>query len=320
MHLPESYVLSKFFSHAGEPTHRKFEDVYNAGCPICREGSSWGSKKRLYYYPTSNSFYCFNCSRSWSALNWICEVSNLSKDEIFSEIRENRTSFDVKNKFETYSNKATKPISDLPHDSINLYNSTQKLFYLKNKNFSNACEYIQKRKLDVAINRSPSLYFSLTDFIHKNRLCIPFYDRNKKIIFYQTRCLDNSQPKYLGKRGSDKSIYGIEKINSDLDYIFIFEGPIDSMFVKNGVSAAGLTLNQFQKKQLNEFSFHKKIWVLDNPMFDETAKLKTKELIEKNCSVFLWKKDMKYKDFNDWAVQENLNEIPYELIVSNTIN
>jgi hypothetical protein len=40
--------------------------------------------------------------------------------------------------------------------------------------------------------------------------------------------------------------------------------------VKNAVSAAGLSLTQTQKSQLSEFPFYEKIWVLDNPKFDET--------------------------------------------------
>jgi hypothetical protein len=89
MKLPETYILNKFYAYSGEPEFKKFDNTYNAGCPICKEGKSWGSKKRLYFYPTSNTFYCFNCSRNWSALNWILEVSGLSKEEVFSEIDSN---------------------------------------------------------------------------------------------------------------------------------------------------------------------------------------------------------------------------------------
>jgi hypothetical protein len=320
MNLPESYVLDKFFCYSGDPVHKKYENVYNAGCPICKEGNSWGSKKRLYFYPETNTFYCFNCSRSWSALNWICEASNITKDEVYSEIRDNKISFDITKKVFSQKIERKKEIPILPYDSINLFDDNQKKFYSKNKNFSIAYELIEKRKLNTAINKSPNLYLSLTDFIHKNRLCIPFYDRTKKIIFYQTRSLDNTFPKYLSRSGSDKSLFGIEKVDPNLEYIFIFEGPIDSMFVKNGISAAGLSLNDLQKKQLNEFPFHKKIWVLDNPSLDETAKRKTKELIQNNKSVFMWKNAPKCKDFNDWAIIENCNEIPYNVIIKNCFN
>ena len=262
MKLPETYILNKFYAYSGEPEFKKFDNTYNAGCPICKEGKSWGSKKRLYFYPTSNTFYCFNCSRNWSALNWILEVSGLSKEEVFSEIDSNNFCLDITNKISFGPKRTNFQIPSLPHDSINLFDETQKKFYIKNKIFSNAYDYIEKRKLKDAINKPTWLYLSLTDFVHKNRICIPFQDRNKKIIFYQTRSLGNTSPKYLGKYGSDKSLFGIDRVDINLEYIFIFEGPIDAMFVKNGVAAAGLTLNSLQKQQLSEFPFHKKIWVI----------------------------------------------------------
>lgn len=317
MTIPETYILNKFYTYAGEPEHRRYENVYNAGCPVCKEGNSWGSKKRLYYYPESGSFYCFNCSKSWNALRWICDVSDSSVDEVYSEIRENTTSFNITNIINKPVSCNKRELPSLPHDSINLIDDVQRKFYIKNKEFNNAVEYCEKRRLFTAINRPSSLYLSFTDFYHKNRLCIPFYDRNNKVIFYQTRSLSGDIPKYLGKVGYDKSLFGIDKVDPLLDYIFIFEGPIDSMFVKNAVSAAGLSLNPLQRKQLNEFPFHKKIWVLDNPLFDKTAKEKIKELSRKGETVFMWSSDMRFKDFNDLAVSEKLNEIDYNVILNN---
>lgn len=315
MNLPETYVLGKFYAYAGEPEFRKYDNTYNAGCPICREGKSWGRKKRLYFYPQTNTFYCFNCSKSWTAFTWLKEVCNISPEEIQSEVLQNKTSFDVFKKNSFKSNK--KELPDLPYDSINLFESVQIDFYKKNKNFLDVIKYIESRRLTTAINKPSSLYFSLTDFYHKNRLCIPFHDRNKKISFYQTRALDNTIPKYLGKVGYDKTIFGIDKSDTNLDYLFIFEGPIDAMFVKNGISVAGLNITQKQAQQLMEFPFHKKIWVLDNPRYDQTAKEKTLELINKGSSVFKWPLDLNYKDFNDMAVDKKLDEIDYNLIISN---
>lgn len=314
MNIPETYVLNKFYAYAGDPEFKRHDNVYNAGCPICKEGNSWGSKKRLYYYPTSSTFYCFNCSRSWNALKWICEASDSSTDDVYSEIKDNTISFDVTKKISPYQ-KSKKELPNIPYDSINIFDSTQQKYYLKNKFFNTALEYSFNRRLNTAVNKSQFLYISFTDFYHKNRLCIPFQDRSNKIIFYQTRSLDNTNPKYLGKVGYDKSLFGVDRIDSNLEYIFIFEGPIDSMFVKNGVSAAGLTLNPLQRNQLNEFPFHKKIWVLDNPLFDKTAKEKTIELCNKGEHVFMWKSDMKFKDFNDFAVNEKIDEIDYKLIL-----
>ena len=86
--------------------------------------------------------------------------------------------------------------------------------------------------------------------------------------------------------------------------------------VHNGVAVAGLTLTETQEKQLAQFYFHNKIWVLDNPKMDETAKNNIVKLLERKEKVFKWP-DKPYKDFNDWAIAENLNEISYNFILGN---
>jgi hypothetical protein len=316
--LPESYILNKFYAHAIEPSFRKHDGTYNAACPVCKEGRSLGKKKRLFFYPKTNTFHCFNCSKTWSAYAWITNVCNITKDELDQEISTNTFSTDVskRNNIEIIRHRE---VPNLPHDSINLFDEVQKNYYAKNGAFYKASEYIKRRRLHTAINKSPNLFISLTDFTHKNRICIPFYDRSNKTVFYQTRCIDNTHPRYLGKLGADKTVFGIDRVTNDIPYIFLFEGPIDAMFVRNGVSLAGLTISERQASQLAEFPFHKKIWVMDNPKFDETANKKTKELVSQGEHIFLWDSDMPYKDFNDMCVDKAIDEVDYKIISSNFV-
>jgi hypothetical protein len=294
------------------------DGVYNAGCPICKEGKSLGKKKRLFFYPKTQSFYCFNCTRSWSALYWIAEASNSSVDEVKQEALNDSDAGEIVLKQNNLSNYKKKSL-DLPFDSINLNDLVQLSYYNNNKTVSSCLSYIKSRRLDTAINKCSNYFISLKDFTHKNRLCIPFYD-NKKIMFYQTRSIDDTQPKYLSKSGGDKIVFNINNVNPDIDYIFITEGPIDSMFIRNGVALAGLTITESQEKMLARYPFHKRIWILDNPKLDEAAKEKMRELLLKGESVFRWGIGCGYKDLNEWCVKEEKNEIDYNLIVNSTIN
>jgi DNA primase len=312
--IPENYVINKLFSYAYEPVFRKHDSTYNAGCPVCKEGKSLGKKKRLFYYPKSNTFHCFNCTRTWTAYSWIMKVGNLSKEEIDYEISTNNFSVDVEVKKTPTRNKP-REIPDLPYDSINIFDLVQQQYYKKSKEFNDVLEYAISRRLDRVINKSSVLYVSLTDVVHKNRLVIPFYDRNNKIVFYQTRAIDRSEPRYLGKVGYDKTVFGIERIDNQIPYIFMFEGPIDAMHVRNGVAVAGLTLTEKQNIQLAEFPFHQKIWVLDNPKFDEAADKKIKQLLQNGERVFKWKAGMSYKDLNEMAMFEDMDEISYQVIL-----
>jgi hypothetical protein len=236
----------------------------------------------------------------------------MSIPEIKTEISTQKNSFEIDIKKQLPSSK--RILADLPYDSINLNDPLQLSFYQKNELIDKALNYIRGRKLDTAINKSKNLFLSLKDFIHKDRLFIPFYDENKKIIFYQTRCLDDSQPRYLGKQNSEKTIFNIEKIDPSLDYIFLLEGPIDAMFIKNGVGVAGINLTNLQKEQLSRYPLHQRIWVLDNPRIDSTSNNKIQELISKEEKVFCW--NNQYKDLNEWCVSENINEIQPDIILN----
>jgi hypothetical protein len=314
--IPTQYLINKFYAYSIDPTYRKHDNTYNAGCPVCREGKSLGKKKRLFLYPETNSLYCFNCSKSWSAFTWIVNVCGLSKDEMDSEICSSENFISLDSRLSSMTDKKKKVLPDLPLDSINLFDTSQVEFYKDHKIVKVALNYIKERRLDIAPNRPVAFYISLTDFLHKNRLCVPFYDKKSKIIFYQTRCLDNKNPKYLSKSGYEKTVFNFNKIDIDYPYIFIFEGPFDSMFVKNGVAVGGLTLSKTQNEQLSEYPFHKRIWVLDNPIFDDASKNKTMDLVNSGEKVFKWPSEMAYKDFNEMIMFEDLTEISSEKIIN----
>jgi hypothetical protein len=208
-------------------------------------------------------------------------------------------------------------LPSLPFDSVNITDPIQKKYYQNNQWTNKAWDYIEKRRLGSAINSCGTFYMSFSDKTHKNRLILPFKDRHNKTVFYQTRSLDNSEPRYLGKTGHDKTIFGVDRIDPDFEYIFLFEGPIDSLFVRNGVGLAGLTMSETQKKQLSEFPFHKKIWILDNisVVKDEETKNKTLKLLNSGESVYKWGNN--YKDLNDMVVAEGLDGIDPEIIINN---
>ena len=56
---------------------------------------------------------------------------------------------------------------------------------------------------------------------------------------------------------------------------------------------------------------------MDNPKFDKTAEQNIIKLLERKEKVFSWPQDKPYKDFNEWAVKEDLNEIDYNFILKN---
>lgn len=324
--IPEDYIALKFFQYVGAPEKNKYNNTYQGSCPICREGSSWLKKRRFYYLPKINRVFCHNCGYNKSTLSWIMEVSGSSLNEILSELKD--TAIEINLEEET---KAEHKIDTLPKDSINLFDPVQLNFYKNSKIVQKTLEFMNRRLLNNSVNKPQSYYLSLTDKIHKNRLIIPFYNENGKIEYYQSRTIleadELCRPRYLSKVGCEKTIFNINNIDSNNDVIFIFEGPINSCFVKNGVAIGGIQENSYmlftnkQKEQIDKFPFHKRVWVLDSQWKDKAAFNKTKKLLELHQHVFMWPKELgkKYKDFNDITIDLNSNEISKDFILKYTV-
>lgn len=318
--LPSEYIISKFYEFAGFPKYKRGSSTYNASCPSCREGTSWGKKRRLFYIPSKDLICCHNCGRNWSPVNWIMEQSGLSFKDVMEQASDyNFTSFEVEDQ------SFKRPESQtLPVDSINLFDQQQVDYFNSNPVIKDALKLIKDRRLDTAINRPNALYISLKDFIHKNRLVIPFCDFKGNIVWYQTRAIykndEVDRPKYMSKLNSERSVYGLDKIHDQLDHLFIFEGPIDSMFVKNGIAMGGLSMSQTQEDQMKRYRLYQKIWILDNEI-EENRDVKNQaiRLLEQGERVFIWPQKFKgIKDVNALCVKIRRDSIKPEFFIENS--
>ena len=270
--------------------------------------------------------YCHNCGWSGTPTNFILEVDCINWNELLEESKE----YDTLPEDISVSDAPITKTHDhtLPTDSINICDMNQVEYYLDNGYVTGTRRLAEKRGLIDAINKPKTLWVSISDFIHKNRLVIPFYDINNDIVFYQSRTVFATEklPKYLSKSGADKTLFNINNITDDIDHIFIFEGPIDACFVKNGIAVAGIqensntSMTQTQQQQLQAYPLFKKVWVLDSQWLDNTSKIKSIKLAEQGETVFVWPKDYgkRFKDFNDMAVALGKSEIPHKFILDNS--
>jgi len=321
MQLPEEYVIQKFYQHCNRVVYNKQNGTYAGGCAVCREGKSWHKKRRCTYTPEKNLIGCFNCGYVSQPLKWIQTVEpGLTYQDILDET----LSFE---NLPIIINKDPKPlpkVETLPKDSINLCDPAQVAYYKDHKVVQDALDIIKQRRLDTAINKPDSLWLSLTDYYMKNRIIIPFYDDNRSIIFYQARSIySKDEPRYLNKFQSARALYNINKIDSSFEYIFIFEGPIDASFIKNGTAVCGINegsyFTQLQQEQMLCYPLHKKIWVLDNQWIDIEARKKSNQLLDENENVFIWPYALKnYKDINEYCIDKKLDQIDPQFINENT--
>jgi len=324
--LPTDYVIAKFFELGFYPKHNRFNDTYQCSCPICKEGKSFGKKKRCFYIPENNLIYCHNCGWSSNPLKWIMRVSGMNYHDVCREISDE--SYDLLDIMSVDESIKIKKTPSLPDDCINLFDNSQISYYSSNNIVQSAIKYLKDRRLDTAVNRPSSIYISLKDKIHKNRLVLPFKDISNQIIFYQSRKIFDwdKNPSYLSKINADKSIFNIENVDMfNDDTIYMFEGPIDSCFVKNGVGVAGInsgiaSFTPKQEEQLRGFKLFDKIWCLDSQYIDNTSKEKTLKLLENGEKVFIWPEKIgkKYKDFNEMCIDKKIDQVPIDFIKKNS--
>jgi len=326
--VPEQFVVQKFYECVSHPSYNKLAKTYQGSCPFCKEGSSFGKKRRLFYIPKDEYAFCHNCGYSKKAFGFLCDLTGLPFNMLIAEIKKGTNEIvPVK----TEEPKVLVVNKSLPDDCINLSDKNQLVFHKDNKIVKICMELIKKRRLDTAINKPKTFYLSLTDKTHKNRLILPFYDVNGDIIFYQSRTLlpedDRLKPRYLSKRGGDRSLYGIHNVDSSLEHVFIFEGPIDSYFIKNGLAVCGITedgtkiFTDLQQQQINILPTYTKIWCLDNQWKDNASLKKSFSLTETNDKMFIWPEELKkYKDINEYCVSNNLDQVDPKFIIDNSFS
>jgi len=321
MIIPQNFVIQTFFQYAKRPVFRKNTNTYAGECPYCHEGKSVGKKRRFYYIAEDDHLFCHNCSESKNGLEFIKDMTGLSVSEILAESGSHSDTVEELIKKSDFYKKANP--NPLPYDSINLFDINQVSFYKENQVVKDALEFINKRRLNTAINKPKTLWLSLTDMTHKNRVVFPFYNTEGKIITYQSRALykeDEDKAKYLSKVNSDKGVFNLDKVSPDIEYIFLQEGPIDAMFLRNSVALAGIHPTQEQLELIRKsYPMHELVYVLDNQWVDKTSYKVTKELLDKGESVFIWPKEYsQYKDLNELCTKQEQNEIQYTNIVQNT--
>jgi hypothetical protein len=194
--------------------------------------------------------------------------------------------------FATSVLKGLKKVSQLRHDhTIKRYIDERKIppayhhkLYVCNNFFAFVNGLIPGKFSDESLKRD------------ETRLLIPFLNREKKIHAFQGRALGKSTLKYITIVLDDMEhkIYGLDTVDLK-SKTYVFEGPIDSMFIPNSISTAGgdlvSSLQGFDKSNL--------VIVYDNePRATETIKKIDKARLL-GYNVCIWPDNIEEKDVND---------------------
>jgi hypothetical protein len=294
------YAVQKL--HESVPGPKKTErNKINFRCPICGDSKKSKLKKRGWLYnnnPKWPSIYCFNGCGSINIFEFLSYIEGISvkeaKSRALKEIRANDFS-DIKQE----SREKPKP----KKESIDVIEDSWIPIEDSEANY-----IIQNRKILEAPFKPKNwkLYYD-----NKTRRIVIPWMRNGKMVYHQKRSIfKNNDEKYLFPAESQKDINGLDELDESFPYIFLMEGVFDQIFVKNGVCVGGVKLTNHQKDILQPYIDigYQLVWLLDNQNVDKTAKDEIlKKTYNKSFKFFLWPRDIKEKDVNQFYVNNKSN-------------
>jgi hypothetical protein len=150
------------------------------------------------------------------------------------------------------------------------------------------------------------------------RLLIPFFDTEKNMHAFQGRALDSKSKKRYITIVNDETtpkVYGLDSVDFNKK-TYVFEGPIDSMFVPNSIATAGgdlvSTVKDLPKKNL--------VVVYDNEPRSVDTKKKLDKAIINGYNVCIWPSNLEHKDVNDMILAGLSTDFVRYIIDTHTYN
>lgn len=282
-------------------------NTYRFRCPICGDSQKDTRKTRGYVYMRKGTlkFFCHNCNASMG-LPWFIKtldptlyteylkermVENGHKDETQEFVDKMKTPVFIKNT----GLKDLKKISQLRADHP-------------------VKEYVTKRLIPTDTHYKLFLTMKFKAWVNtmlpekfedlendEPRLIIPFLDKDKNLFGFQGRSFKKTGIRYITIiLDEDKpKIFGLDTMDDTKD-IYMVEGPIDSLFLPNGIASAGGDLiSPLQQLDVHKSKF---VVVYDNePRNKETIK-KIEKAIDSGYRVCIWPTVLEQKDINDMVL------------------
>lgn len=319
-----SVFIDRSFLLRVSPKLQKFTtkkpDLYNFRCPLCGDSSKNKTKARGYVYRKKNDYFyrCHNCGASTSFYNFLEKVDPSLVKEYALERYKNgedgnhnytKPDFEEVKEKPIFKKRLDIPtIADLPDEHY-------------------AKVYVQNRKIPE--NKHSNLYYA-EDFkkfveslnIEKDglkeddpRLVIPFYDEEKNLVAFQGRALGESKLRYITVKLSEDNhkLFGLDNINKE-EYVYVVEGPIDSMFLENAIATADSNLVAAAK----HIDKSKLVLVFDNEPRNKELHKQIDKAIEEHYNVVIWPEMIEEKDINDMVLSGFSPEEIQDIIIKHT--
>ena len=277
----------------------------NFRCPLCGDSEKNKLKARGYIYQkdTKILFKCHNCGTTSSFSFFLKKIDGTLFEEYNREVFLNKEKKpEVKDKIVTIERpkflSGNSPLRNLQKISQLHWNHPAKQYVVQRK-IPN--EYQSKLFFceDFAAWTNSIIPEKLDTSKKESRLIIPFLDEDKNMFGYQGRSFNpKSNLKYITIMLEDKpKIYGLDTVNKNFP-IYIFEGPIDSMFIPNSIAMAGADVKL-------DSTFKDVIYIFDNEPRNKSIVKRIDNAIKIGYKVVIWDETFPQKDINDMILAGN---------------
>lgn len=290
-----------------ERFNRVNANTYKFRCPICGDSQKDKRKTRGYVYARKGSlkFFCHNCNASMG-LPWFIKtldptlhteylkermLENGHKDETQEFANKMKTPVFVK----TTGLKDLKKVSQLSHDHP-------------------VKEYVAKRLIPTDTHYKLFLSMKFKTWVNsmipdkfddidkdEPRLIIPFLDKDKNLFGFQGRSFRNTGIRYITimLNEDQPKIFGLDTMDDSKD-IYVVEGPLDSLFLPNGIASAGGDLiTPLQQLDVQKDRF---VVVYDNEPRNKHTVKHIEKAIDNGYRVCIWPTTLEQKDINDMVL------------------
>jgi len=275
----------------------------NFRCPICGDSKNNKRKRRGYiiHGKKGYGYCCHNCGTGMTFRNFLNSIAPDLSSMYKLDLIRNRSNTEVQEvkhvlrKQQIVSiTELSIPISVLPED----HKAKQ---YVRSRRIPDP--YIKKLFYTPNFGKMVEILTKQTIKVEDERLVIPFRTKDGKIFAFQGRSLDpKSDIRYITIKLDESipKIYGLDTVDTTTD-VYIVEGPIKSMFLRNSVAVAGATTSN-----IGEYIPHDNaVFCFDNePRSPDIVDL-VEDRINDGYKVVIWNDyNYKSKDIDDAIVKE----------------
>lgn len=278
--------------------------VYTFRCPYCGDSDKYKNKTRGYLFSKKSGlvFKCHNCGVGRSFGNFLKDNAHDLHDQYVLERYKAGLTGKGRNvadpEFTFSKPKFVKSQTDLP--TIESLNSDHpaKLYLLsrgipqdKLKDLywaDNFVEWANKQKPNIITPGKKD----------HPRVIIPLTDKTGNWFGFQGRTIDPKNPlRYITiMLDEDKpKVFGLNKVNEN-ETIYVTEGPLDSLFLRNSVAMCGADVH------LNDWGISNIVWVYDNEPRNTQIVARYASAISRGERIVIWPSGVTQKDINDMVL------------------